>query len=72
MEAVNIGEPFTHRGVSIHKRIPCRKGQITCEPPTYWLTLSMPWKRLMFDINQDAMVRAHPRYSLGFRFFKVS
>jgi hypothetical protein len=54
--------------ISLHKRIHCARGEYTFEPPTYWLTLTMPWRIEMYDVNTDAMQRTFPRLSIGFRF----
>jgi len=66
MQVVNAGEPFTHKIISIHKRIPKQ-----FEPPTYWLTITMPWKSYLYDLNSDEMKWKHPRYCFGFRFWRA-
>ncbi len=62
------GEPLQRSWIGIHKRIACEKGKTTAEPPTYWLTITLPWKQRMWDVNQDAVMLTWPRLSIGFRF----
>lgn len=61
-------EPLPRTWIGFHKRIHCERGQTTLEPPTYWLTITLPWKQRMYDINQDAEIMNWPRLSIGFRF----
>ncbi len=65
MQVVKAGYPFYHRGISLHKRLPA-----TGEPPTYWLTLTMPWKQWLYDLTIDDMRYKHPHWSFGFRFWR--
>lgn len=62
------GEPLPRRWIDLHKRVHCERGQSTGEPPTYWLTITLPWKQRLYDINQDAEILTWPRLSIGFRF----
>lgn len=62
------GDPVPRSLVSLHKRIHCERGKTTAEPPTYWLTLTLPWRMKLYDINSDALQKTFPRLSIGFRF----
>jgi hypothetical protein len=62
------GEPLPRRYIDFHKRIHCARGHATAEPPTYWLTFTLPWRMKLYDINSDCLQRTWPRLSIGFRF----
>lgn len=62
------GEPLPRRWFDLHRRMPCERGGQTVEPPTYWLTVTLPWKQRMWDVNQNALIMTWPRLSIGFRF----
>jgi hypothetical protein len=63
--------PFNHSVVSLHTRLPYRVGeQASPEPPTHWLTLTMPWKQWLYDVATDEVKYKHPRWSFGFRFWR--
>jgi hypothetical protein len=74
MQIVLSGTPYKHRWMSFHKRIPARyeenlkKYVPTPEPATYWVSVTMPWKRRMYAINVDSFELLHPVYCFGFRF----
>jgi hypothetical protein len=66
LQTVELYQPFKHRGISLHVRIADRN----VGPRTFWLTISLPWKRECYDINIDEMVYKHPRIAIGFRFWR--
>lgn len=68
MRTLHQGEPLPRSIIGLHKRIHCKRGHQTVEPPTYWLTITLPWRRVMYDVNTDAMQKTWPRLSIGFRF----
>jgi hypothetical protein len=65
MQVVAPGAPYEHRWISVHKRL--GKG---CEPATYWLSITMPWKQWLYSVNVDEVVLRHPTYHFGFRFHR--
>lgn len=62
------GEPLPRSLVSLHKRIHCERGGRTPEPATYWLTVTLPWRMRLYDVNSDSVQRTFPRLSIGLRF----
>jgi hypothetical protein len=62
------GEPLQRSLVGWHKRVHCARGEGTPEPPTYWLTVTLPWRKTMYDITTDTLHRTFPKLSIGFRF----
>jgi hypothetical protein len=62
------GEPMNRSLVSLHRRIACARGESTIEPPTYWLTFTLPWRMKLYDPNTDALQKTFPRLSIGIRF----
>ena len=72
MRTLYLGEQLPRSLLSLHRRIACKKGGSTDEPPTYWLTLTLPFQMTMrpkeLKGKRMAQVRDYPRISIGFRF----
>ena len=77
-QTVEQGQPFEHSWISLHTRVPPKIGSLAFGerspgdygPRTYWLTITLPWKRDVYDITTDEMVHKCPRMAIGFRFWR--
>lgn len=68
MRTLYRGEWLPRSLVSLHRRVHCERGKATAEPPTYWLTVTLPFRMKLYDINTDSVQRTFPRFSIGLRF----
>lgn len=72
MRTLYLGEHLPRSLLSLHRRIPCKCGERTLEPPTYWLTLTLPFRMRLrpkeLAGTRMSEVRDYPRLSVGLRF----